>query len=174
MPSVGEQLRVAREQKKMSVYDVAEITKIKTDHIRALEQGVYDVFAAPVYIRGFVRTYSAALHLDAVVVLGQLDEELSRNDRFQNEARFNPVRRRTVLDHLSLLIAKLNWPVVAGVLSAVLLMAAGAWAYQRVSRQRSVDPLRELGPGLYQPVQPSGGELLPLPALNPLTNTVPR
>jgi len=57
MATVGEQLRLAREAQNLNVYQVAEITKIKTDHIRALESGTYDMFSAPVYIRGFIRSY---------------------------------------------------------------------------------------------------------------------
>ncbi len=163
MPSVGEQLRAAREQRKLSVYDVAEITKIKTDHIRALEQGVYEAFAAPVYIRGFLRTYSTVLHLDPGEMLARLEEELSKNERFQDDSKFSPTRRRTLLDKLSFLVAKLNWPVVAAIVVAALLIGGGTWIYQWIARQRSVDPLRDLGPGLYQPAQRPGGELLPLP-----------
>ena len=37
MSTVSEQLRLAREQQQLDVYQVAEITKIKTDHVRALE-----------------------------------------------------------------------------------------------------------------------------------------
>ena len=51
MATVSEQLRLAREQQQLDVYQVAEITKIKTDHIRALESGTYDIFPAQVYIR---------------------------------------------------------------------------------------------------------------------------
>ena len=36
MPTVAEQLRTAREAQGLTVYQVAEITKIRTDHIRAL------------------------------------------------------------------------------------------------------------------------------------------
>ena len=37
MVTVSEQLRRAREAQELDIYQVAEITKIKTDHIRALE-----------------------------------------------------------------------------------------------------------------------------------------
>ena len=51
MATVADQLRRAREAQQLNIYQVAEITKIKTDHIRALESGNYDTFSAPVYIR---------------------------------------------------------------------------------------------------------------------------
>ena len=52
MSTVAEQLRSAREARKLTIYQVAETTKIRTDHIRALEVGNFEVFSAPVYIRG--------------------------------------------------------------------------------------------------------------------------
>jgi len=78
MPTVAEQLHGAREAKNLTVYQIAETTKIKTDHIRALEEGNYNVFSAPVYIRGFVRTYASLLKLDVAQVMATLDQELAR------------------------------------------------------------------------------------------------
>ena len=59
-------------------YQVAEITKIRTDHIRALEAGDFQTFSAPVYIRGFTRTYARALKMDEGHLLAELETE--RND----------------------------------------------------------------------------------------------
>src|SRR5258708_25108064 len=58
MSTVAEQLQLAREAKSLSVHQVAEVTKMRTDHNCALEEGNFNVFSAPVYIKGFVRTYS--------------------------------------------------------------------------------------------------------------------
>src|SRR5262249_4204853 len=81
MPTVAEQLRAAREAKKLTVEQVAELTKIRTDHIRALEEGNYDRFPAPIYIRGSVKNYAAKLKLDVAQVMAALDAELSRTDK---------------------------------------------------------------------------------------------
>src|SRR5512137_433213 len=82
MATVAEQLRAGREAAKLDIYQVAEITKIRTDHIRALEAGEYDVFVAPVYIRGFVRTYGTLLKLDVAQLMIDLAAELGRTDKF--------------------------------------------------------------------------------------------
>src|SRR2546430_12112895 len=82
MSAVAEQLRQARESQKLSVQHVAEITKIRTDHLRALEEGNYDVFSAPVYIRGFVRNYATLVKLDTAEIMGELDAELSGTEKF--------------------------------------------------------------------------------------------
>jgi cytoskeletal protein RodZ len=61
MPTVAEQLRAAREAKKLTVQQVADATKIRTDHIRALEEGNFSAFSAPIYIRGSVKNYATLL-----------------------------------------------------------------------------------------------------------------
>ena len=48
MTSVAEQLRHAREEQKLTVHQIAGLSNIKTEHIRALEEGNYAAFAAPV------------------------------------------------------------------------------------------------------------------------------
>ena len=42
MPSVADQLKAERERQGRTVHDVANVTNIKTDHIRALESGDWD------------------------------------------------------------------------------------------------------------------------------------
>src|SRR5687767_1371040 len=84
MAIVAEQLRQGREALRMDIYQVAEITKIKTEHLRALEAGDYDAFAAPVYIRGFIRSYAKVLKLDVPRLLMDLDEELSHTTNFRS------------------------------------------------------------------------------------------
>lgn len=160
MPTVAELLRHAREEQKLNIYQVAEITKIKTDHIRALEAGQYDAFSAPVYIRGFVRTYAKALKLDVAQVSSALDGELARTERFSGPPPLDDTPKGA-LDYFMLQLSKLNWRVVGIVVGAgvVVLILFGAL---RGCGGRKSDPLKSLGPGLYQPTNATG-ELLPLP-----------
>src|SRR6266516_4336702 len=111
MATVADQLRRAREEQNLNVYQVAEITKIKTDHIRALESGTYDSFSAPVYIRGFVRTYAKALKLDIAKVTADLEGELSKTDKFSEPPPLM-ARKGGPLDFLMLQLTKLNWRVL--------------------------------------------------------------
>src|SRR5688572_32677046 len=108
MPTVAELLRHAREEQKLNIYQVAEITKIKTDHIRALEAGRYDTFAAPVYIRGFVRTYAKALKLDVNDTTNALDNELGQIKKFSQPPSLSP-EPRTPLDTVLLQLTRLRW-----------------------------------------------------------------
>lgn len=166
MPTVAEQLRRAREDQKLNVYQVAEITKIKTDHIRALESGTYDVFSAPVYIRGFVRTYARVLKLDEAQVLADLEAELGQTKKFRELPPLAP-KPRSALDFFMLQLSRFNWRIGA-VLVGVVVVLLAAWAGYRGSRNQSgTEPLKNLGPGLYQSRPDQSGELLPLPTNAP-------
>lgn len=78
MPELKKQLKEAREKRNLTVQQVAALTNIKTEHIRALEEGNYSFFSAPIYIRGFVRSIAIALKLDLGEVMNQLDIELDQ------------------------------------------------------------------------------------------------
>jgi cytoskeletal protein RodZ len=160
MSTVAEQLRSAREEQKLNIYQVAEITKIKTDHIRALEAGQYDAFSAPVYIRGFVRTYAKALKLDVGQVTAALDAELARTDKFSEPPPLTN-QPRGALDFLMLQLSKLNWRVFGTALGVGVVLLILFFSLRGCGGRRS-DPLRKLGPGIYQPTNASG-EILPLP-----------
>ncbi len=166
MPSVAEQLHQAREARHLTLQQVAEITKIRSDHLRALEEGNYGVFSAPVYIRGFVRTYSTLLKLDVAQVMGALDAELGQSKRFSEPPPLTD-GPRGVLDVLMLQLSRLDWRKAAVVL-AVLIVLGGIVVGSVASRHyRRSDPLKELKPGVYQPKSRPAGETLPLPAPGP-------
>lgn len=161
MPSVAEQLRRGREAQRLDIYQVAEVTKIKTDHLRALEAGDYGVFSAPVYIRGFVRTCASMLKLDVPKVMAELESELAKDPRFHEPP---PLTKRSggALDLVTLQLSKANWRLaVAALALLVLLFVVLSWI--RSSIQKRSDPLKKLGPGLYQPAGGHPGQTLPLP-----------
>lgn len=166
MPTVGEQLRQAREALQLSVAEVAEITKIRTDHIRALEAGEYDRFVAPVYVRGFVRTYARVLKLDEKKIAAELEAELQATQRLREPPPLVP-RPPTFLDYLMLKVSRLNWRIAGAVLLLLAVVAMILVGFQGRNAPKP-DPLKHLGPGLYQAPSGLGGDTLPLPV--PSTN----
>ena len=163
MSTVAQQLRQAREAKNLTVVQVAEITKIKSDHLRALEEGNFDVFSAPVYIKGFVRTYSTLLKLDVVQVMTVLDGELAQTKRFAEPPPLSDHPRGAV-DYVMLQFSRIDWRkgmagVVLAVIAVVALLGYIGWRHFRAA-----DPLKGLKPGMYQSGHRNAGETLPLPA----------
>ncbi len=162
MPTVAEQLRTSREAQGLTVYQVAEITKIRTDHVRALEDGKYEAFAAPVYVRGFVRTYATLLKLDVPGLMTLLEGELSKTDKFQELSPFAH-EPRGFLDVVVLQLAKVDWRVALPSLGVALALLLAILGYRAWRAHRSKDPLATLGPGIYQPAEKQSGDTLPLP-----------
>ncbi|HMO63993.1 MAG TPA: helix-turn-helix domain-containing protein, partial [Verrucomicrobiota bacterium] len=124
MSEVGEQLRRAREAQGLSLAQVADHTKLRADHLDALERGDFGVFPAPVYVRGTVRTYARLLHLDLAPLLARLDEELSRNPDHA-EALALAGRRRTPLDALTYQLSKIDWRLAAWIGGGALVLLLG-------------------------------------------------
>jgi cytoskeletal protein RodZ len=162
MPTVAEQLRLGREAMKLDVYQVAEITKIRTDHIRALEAGDYDPFVAPVYIRGFVRTYAGLLKLDVPAIMADVNLELGRTEKFAEPPSLTK-QPKSRLDLLMLYLSRVDWRILLGVLVVTLAVALAVAGY-RVYHTPRTNPLKNLRPGMYQPRHDNSNEVLPLPA----------
>src|SRR5215468_1667044 len=122
MATVAEQLRQAREARHLTVQQVAEITKIRTDHLRALEEGNFNVFSAPVYIKGFVRSLSTLLKLNVPQMMAALDDELGKTKQF---AEPPPLSRQSngFLDFVMLQMSKVDWQKGVWVLGTLVVAA---------------------------------------------------
>ncbi len=166
MPTVAEQLRAAREAKNLSVNEVAEITKIRGDHIRALEEGNFDIFVAPVYIRGFARTYATLLKLDVPQIIKALEAELGQTEKFSEPPPLTDEKKGAV-DFVTLQLSKVNLRqglILLGVLAVILVVVSGVWLWRK---QHNADPLKDLPPAKYSPPARKSGETLPLPTPAP-------
>jgi cytoskeletal protein RodZ len=166
MASVAEQLRTAREAQNLTIPQIAEITNVRADHIRAIEQGNYDVFSAPIYIRGFVRSYCKILKLDAAPIVAALNEELDQTEKFSEPPPLSD-EPNTIVDFLTLQLSKINWRVALIGLLVLVLALVGFGFFQMWRSNRNSDPLSGLKPGVYQPAPDRSGNRVPLPAPAP-------
>lgn len=64
MESIGENLREARHNKKVSLEDASRATRIKIEILEQLEADEFDRLAAPAYTKGFLKLYAEYLGLD--------------------------------------------------------------------------------------------------------------
>ncbi|MEI9866497.1 MAG: helix-turn-helix transcriptional regulator [Limisphaerales bacterium] len=159
MSTVAEQLSGAREARKLTVQQVADATKIRTDHISALEQGNFSVFSAPVYIRGSVKLYAKLLKLDQPTIMAALDAELKNTEKFSEPPPFTEESNKP-LDRVIYLLAKLNlkWVLAAIALAGIVVVVL---IVNTVLKNHSRDPLANLPPAVYQTT--NSGDTLPLP-----------
>ena len=76
VPTVGERLRAAREEKGLSLEDIAAQTRIPRRHLESLEQADWDKLPAPTYTTGFAKSYATAVGLDRTEIGEQLRAEM--------------------------------------------------------------------------------------------------
>ncbi|OLC01127.1 MAG: hypothetical protein AUI15_06335 [Actinobacteria bacterium 13_2_20CM_2_66_6] len=78
----GQALAAKRGERGLTIEQVEASTRIRADHLRALEADQLDRLPAPVYAKGYLRTYATYLGLDAA----ELVAGLPRNGRAPNLA----------------------------------------------------------------------------------------
>lgn len=128
---VGEQLRIAREKRDLSLEDLAAQTRIPQRHLASLETGDWDNLPAPTYSIGFAKSYASAVGLDRVEIGNQLREEMG-GQRFASTATdvFEPADpRRTMPKGL----------VIGAILAVIVLIALMSWLNSR-SLQQTDEP----------------------------------
>jgi cytoskeletal protein RodZ len=64
MPALGDEFRAAREARHLSLSDVSEQIHIRSTYLESIEREDWSAIAAPVYVKGFLRTYARFLGLD--------------------------------------------------------------------------------------------------------------
>lgn len=119
----GERLQVAREERDLSLEDVAAQTRIPLRHLAAIEAADWDSLPAPTYTIGFAKSYASAVGLDRTEIGNQLREEMG-GQRFAANAGevFEPADpRRTMPKGL----------VIGAVVAVLLLILVMSWLNER-------------------------------------------
>jgi len=75
-PQLGERFRAAREARGASLSDVADQIRIRSVYLSAIEDEHWNAIGAPVYIRGFLRTYARYLRLDPEEAVAEFNATL--------------------------------------------------------------------------------------------------
>jgi len=131
MPTVGERLRAAREEKGLSLEDIAAQTRIPQRHLESIEVAQWDKLPAPTYTTGFAKSYATAVGLDRVEIGDQLRAEMGgqRSPTAPAEV-FEPADpARTMPKSL----------VIATILAVVVLVVVMSWLNRR-SLDQSNEP----------------------------------
>lgn len=143
--SLGERFRAAREQRGLTLSDVAEHVRIRSVYLAAIEEENWKAIGAPVYTRGFLRTYARYLGLDP--------EEAVSEFNTKEGAALAPVGASTSAAAIGTRpqggsLAPLIW--VAGIIAVALIAFV---IYLAVTPPRSGQQLAATAPA--QPTAPS-------------------
>ena len=112
---VGERLRVAREEKGLSLEDVAKQTRIPIRHLEHIERGEWDAMPAITYSVGFARSYANVVGLDGPSVGAEVRQQLggARNAAAGPAAYYEPADPARVPP---------RWIAIVAIVVAVLLV----------------------------------------------------
>ncbi len=127
---LGDLLREARLSRALTLADVERDTRINREYLEALEHERYDVLPAPVYARGFLRSYARHLGLDVEETFSLLPTDLPRPPDLEPL----PGLRRTPRTPLP----ALNGPRAAAVFAAVAVVLLIVFATSRIREDGGV------------------------------------
>jgi cytoskeleton protein RodZ len=120
MASLGEQLRAARTAMSKSLDEISNDTNISKQYLAALEEDKYDIFPAPIYIRGFLNVYARYVGLDPDALMDQYDKSnmLGKlHETSEGAARKPKVERKTRRRFIPLIV----------IILAIICLAIFAW-----------------------------------------------
>ncbi len=167
MQSVGQQLKDARVAQGKSLEDVGAELKIRADHVSALEEGDFSKFDAPIFIRGFVRTYCRFLKLDHNALIVQLNQELGGTESLASDPALPG--KKGFVDGFTLFLSRLNWSIWLPLI-VFISIAGTVWFVVNIKQAQSLELQRgdwadKLPETQYEPLSNIMNLELPLPAV---------
>ena len=127
LPTVGERLRAAREEKGLSLEDVAAQTRIPQRHLESIENADWEALPAPTYTTGFAKSYATVVGLDRTDIGDQLRAEMGGQRFTANPAdTFEPADPRRTMP---------KWLVIGTIIGLIVLVALMSWINQRSLEQ---------------------------------------
>lgn len=133
--SAGQRLKAAREEKGLSLEDVASETRIPLRHLESVENGDWDRLPAPTYTIGFAKNYASAIGLDRADIGEQLREEMggTRTDSSAIE-HFEPADPARSMP---------KWLVISAVVAILVVVLAFSWIRNRSVSEQPVQTAQE-------------------------------
>jgi cytoskeletal protein RodZ len=128
-PTAGERLRAAREERGLSLEDVAAQTRIPQRHLESIETAEWDKLPAPTYTIGFAKSYASAVGLDRTDIGDQLREEMG-GQRFASS-------QTEVIEAADPARTMPKWLVLSAIVAVVLLVIVMSLLNRRSLEQPS-------------------------------------
>lgn len=125
--ALGRELRRLREQKGLTINEVAARLKLPARQIETLERGEYVGLPEPVFVRGFLRSYGRFLGIDET----RLNDYLTKITPVYQEYQQRPIGKGGV-NYTNTTVKKSFPKWIWGVL-AVLAIGGGVYAWQMKS-----------------------------------------
>jgi cytoskeletal protein RodZ len=160
--TVGQRLRAAREEKGLTLEDVAAQTRIPRRHLESLEIGDWERLPAPTYTTGFAKSYASAVGLDRGEIYEQLREEMGGvRPVYQTSEVFEPADPARTMP---------KWLVFGAIAAVLVLVLVMSWLNDRSLSEpdevaneavaEAAAPIAATPPPAAAPVQPASGPVV--------------
>ncbi len=113
-PGPGSKLRQAREARNLSVADIKSALRLKEGVVEALECDDYHVLPAPIFVKGYLRSYARLVGVGEGPVLAQ----------YQAQGPSDPPPLAPAFPHIKGFHPRVPWPIVLGALSILAIVGA--------------------------------------------------
>lgn len=156
--SVGERLRAAREERGMTLDDVANRTRIPIRHLKHIEKSEWDALPALTYSVGFARTYASTVGLDGSEIGKEVRELLGGETTYNQAPEYHKPADPARVPPRSLAI-------VAAAIAVALVIGYTLWR-STLDDPEAAEPVAAVAPGpAPRPAPP------PQPLANPQAAT---
>ena len=132
-PTAGERLRAAREEKGLSLEEIAGQTRIPRRHLESLELSDWSKLPAPTYTIGFAKSFASVVGIDRTEIGDQLRTEMggSRPEYSTPAEVFEPADPARTMP---------KWLVFGALAAIVLVVLLMTWLNNRSLEPDAVEP----------------------------------
>lgn len=139
--SLGEKLRQAREERSISISEVAEQTRISPLYLEAIDRNDYKTLPGGIFNKGFVRSYAKYVGVDEQEALQDYSRLIAEHEQKEDE-KYKAYRPEVLTDDRSgssIVPTVLFAVVILGVMTAVII--GGLYLYNYIQNQQSQPPV---------------------------------
>jgi cytoskeleton protein RodZ len=153
---VGDRLRAAREERGLSLEDIAAETRIPHRHLESLEAGAWERLPAPTYTTGFAKSFAGAVGLDRGEIGEQIRAEMggARSDPATIE-QFEPADSARRMP---------KWLVLTAIFAIVLVVGLFSWLRNQDMTETDI-PVHTVA---QEPADAQAQQPQPAPAQDPV------
>jgi cytoskeletal protein RodZ len=139
MPGLGDEFRANREARHLSLSDVSEQIHIRSVYLQSIEEEEWSAIAAPVYVRGFVRTYARFLGMDPEFAVERVNAAMGTQTAASRAPE--PSAEKSMRNRARAKTAKSPspWLWLAGLVAIALVAVVGFKAYDYYQQSGTED-----------------------------------
>jgi cytoskeleton protein RodZ len=145
--SIGEQLRLAREERGIGLREICDQTRISVHYLEAIEANDYKRLPGGVFNRSFIKAYARCVGYDEREAIEGYTRYLREHGESTDDVNTTPMHSKVYTDTPATRSPVLT--VVLAVLILALLTAAALAALHWFQRRAAVSPLSETYVSMY-------------------------